>query len=92
MIILNLWTKNPNDMICSVWNLQRDRLKLVILGHFLPFYSPKNPKNQNFEKTDFFVVLGHFLHFHSLPNNLENQNFEKLKKQMDILSFYTWAP
>ena len=26
------------------------RLKLVILGHFLLFYSPKNPQNQNFEK------------------------------------------
>ena len=23
---------------------------LVILDHFLPFYPPNNPKNQNFEK------------------------------------------
>ena len=29
---------------------ERDRLKLVILGHFLPFYPSKNQKNQNFEK------------------------------------------
>ena len=27
-----------------------DRLKLVIMGHFLPFYPPNNPENQNFEK------------------------------------------
>ena len=26
------------------------KLKLLILGHFLPFYPPKKPQNQNFEK------------------------------------------
>ena len=36
----------------------------------------------------FFVILDHFLHF-SLFNNLKNQNFEKLKKYLEILSFYT---
>ena len=36
-------TKNL-DMIYSSWDIECDRLKLVILGHFLPFYSPKNPK------------------------------------------------
>ena len=29
--------------------------------------------------TAFFVILDHFLHFY-LPNNLKNQNFEKMKK------------
>ena len=30
-----------------------DRLKLVIMSHFLPLYAPpKNPKNQNFEKME----------------------------------------
>ena len=28
---------------------QHNRLKYVILGHFLPFYSYKKQKNQNFE-------------------------------------------
>ena len=37
-------------MIYSSWGVERDGLKMVILDHFLPFYSPKNPKNQNFEK------------------------------------------
>ena len=36
-------------MIYSSWDIGRDRLKLVILGYFLHFYSPKNPKNQNFQ-------------------------------------------
>ena len=49
-IILNLCTKNLNDLIYSSWDTEHDRLKLVILGHFLHFYSPKNQENQNFEK------------------------------------------
>ena len=32
------------------WDTERDRLKLVILDQFLLFYSPKNLKNQNYEK------------------------------------------
>ena len=43
-------TKNLDDMIYRSWEIERDRLKLVILGHVLPFYPLKNPKNQNFEK------------------------------------------
>ena len=38
------------DMIHSFWGKELDWLKLVILGRFLPFYSPKNQENQNFEK------------------------------------------
>ena len=30
--------------------MEQNILKSVILGHFLPFYPPKNPENQNFEK------------------------------------------
>ena len=33
--------KNINDMIYSSWDVEHDRIKLVIL----PFYSPKKPKN-----------------------------------------------
>ena len=31
------------------WDIEQNILKLVVLGHFLPIYPPKNPKNQNFE-------------------------------------------
>ena len=37
-------------MIYSSWDIEHDRLKLVIIGHFLPWYPPKNPENQNSEK------------------------------------------
>ena len=39
-------------MIYSSWDIECDRLKLVILGHFLPFYSPKNPKKSKFWKNE----------------------------------------
>ena len=39
-IILYLCTKNHDDMIYSSWDIECDRLKLVIMDHFLPFYCP----------------------------------------------------
>ena len=52
--ILHLWTKNPDDMIYSSWDIECDRMKLVIMENLLPFYPlpprPKNLKNQNFKK------------------------------------------
>ena len=42
--------QNLNDMIYSSWDIEQNRLKLIILGHFLPFYPPNNQENQNFEK------------------------------------------
>ena len=120
-IILHMCTKIL-DMTYSSWDINHGRLKLVILGHFLPFYHPKNKKNQNFEKiknmaeiiaeidfwncldcwnfthvhpksqsydvqflkyrlrqTEFLFILGLSLPFYP-TNNLQNQNFEKVKK------------
>ena len=37
------------------------------------------------------VILDHFSAFLP-PNNQKNQNFEKLKKLLEILSFYTYIP
>ena len=37
------------------------------------------------------VILGHFLPFDP-PNNLKNQSFEKTKKHLKILLFYTCIP
>ena len=37
---------------------------------------------------NFFVILDHFLHFYS-PNNLKNQNFEKMKQPPgDIMTLH----
>ena len=36
--------QNLNDMIYSSWDIEQNKLKLVILGHFLPFIPLKTPK------------------------------------------------
>ena len=43
------------------------------------------------QRTDFFVTQGHFLPFYP-TSHLEHQNFEKMKKCLEILSFYTCVP
>ena len=74
----------------------------------LPPPSYKNQRNQDFKKlkkiagdarlleyrvrqTELFVILGHALLFY-LPNNPENQNFEKKKKHLDMPPFYSCVP
>ena len=52
--------QNLNDMIYSFWEIKQNILKLVILGHFLPFYPPKNPKNQDFEKWKTVLEISSF--------------------------------
>ena len=55
IIMLHLCTKNQDDTIYSSWGMERDRLKLAMLDHFLPFNPLKNPQNQNFEKVKKFA-------------------------------------
>ena len=49
-IILHLCTKNLNDMIYNSWDIEHDRLKLVILGHFLLFYQKRTQKMKILKK------------------------------------------
>ena len=43
-IISHLCTKNLTHMIYSSWDIECDRMKLVFVGHFLPFYpTPPHP-------------------------------------------------
>ena len=77
--------KNPNTINC--WRYH----------HFTEVFQ----KPQSYEvwfliygvkQTKVFVILGHFLSF-CPPSNLENQNFEKMKKKhREISSFYTSVP
>ena len=46
-------TINDNHVMLSSWDMEHDGQNFfVILGHFLPFYPSKNPRNQNFEKME----------------------------------------
>ena len=42
-------------------------------------------------QTEIFVILDNFLHFYP-PKNLENQNFEKMKKTPGDIIIYTCVP
>ena len=42
-------------------------------------------------QTEFINILDHFLPFYHW-NNPDNQNFEKMKNILEILSFYTFSP
>ena len=50
--ISSFYTCVPKTIIIcgTVPEIQGETSFFVILGHFLPFDPPKNPKNQNFEK------------------------------------------
>ena len=54
--------QNLDDMIYSSWEKEQNKLKLLILGHFLNFYPPTNLKNQNFEKWKNLLEIIFILH------------------------------
>ena len=48
--ISSFYTCAPSMKICFLRYKVQQTEFFVILGHFLPFYLPDNPENQNFEK------------------------------------------
>ena len=63
MCSINQYHMSFRDIKC------KGQIFFVILGHFLPFDPPNNPKNQNFEKikkTPKYVVI---LHLHTTNDN-----------------------
>ena len=60
-------------MIRSSWDMKRDRQNfLSFCTVFLPFYSPNNPKNQNFEKNE--QKLGDIIILHMCNINDNHMN------------------
>ena len=47
-------------MINISWDVERESLKLVVLGNFLAFYPPKNPKNEILKKWKKLRVISSF--------------------------------
>ena len=50
IIILRICTINENQTMYSSWDMERDRQKYLILGHFLPFYPTNNQKIKTLKK------------------------------------------
>ena len=56
--------QNLDDMIYSSWDIEQNILKLVILGHFLPFYPLKTPKIKILKSENICWRYPHFTHVH----------------------------
>ena len=56
--------QNLNDMIYSSWDIEQNKLKLVILGHFLPFISIKTLKIIILKNEKIYWIYHHFTHVH----------------------------
>ena len=54
--------QNLNDMIYSSWDIELNILKLVISGHFLPFYPLKTPKIKILKNKKISWRYHHFTH------------------------------
>ena len=52
--------QNLDDMIYSFWDIEANVLKLVILGHFLPFYPLKTTKIKILKNEKIFWRYHHF--------------------------------
>ena len=50
------------EMIYSPWDIEQNILKLVILGHFLPFYPLKTPKIKILKNEKICWRYHHFTH------------------------------
>ena len=122
-IILHMSTKNHNHKRYSSWDREWDRQNCLSFWAIFALLPPNKPENQNFgkmkkasgnvtilhmctknhnnmmygswdirhDRQSIFVILGKFLLFYP-TNNLKNQNFEKMKKLLEISSFYTCVP
>ena len=55
-------TKNLDDIIYSSWDIEHERLKLLFLDHFLPFYPLKTQKIQILKKLENSWRYHHFTH------------------------------
>ena len=54
-------------MVLEIWSTTEF---FVILDYFLPFYLPKNPENQNFERMKKNTWRYHFTHVHVNENHM----------------------
>ena len=72
-ILLRMCTINEDhDVLFLRYKVQQTAF-FVILDHFLPFYLPNNPENQNFEKMK--NTLGDIINLHKCTINNNNMMY-----------------
>ena len=87
-IILHLCIKNL-DMIYSSWVIEHEGLKLVIVGHFLPF-THLRPQKISFEKMKNLLEISSF--YICVPKNHKHMMLGSWDTEWDVQNFLSyWA-
>ena len=81
------------DVLFLKYGVQQTEL-FVILDHFLPFYSPNNPKNQNFQKMkkilgDIIILRYYHYHCNINDNHMMYGSWDMKHDRQNFLSFWT---
>ena len=87
IITLHICTINENHMMYGSWDIESNRQYFVILDHFLPFYPPMDPENQNFQNGQNTWRYYHFTNVNDSP--MINGSSDTECNRQNILSF--WA-
>ena len=80
--------QNLDDMIYNSWDIEQNILKLVILGHFLPFYPPENPKNQVLNNEKICWRYHHIIHVYPNHNHMMYGSWDTEQERQNFLSFW----
>ena len=76
------------DMIYSSRDTEQNKLKLVILGHFLPFISLKTPKIKILKNEKICWKYHHFTHVHQKSQSYDVQFLRDGQKYFVILGHF----
>ena len=81
--------ENLDDMIYSFWDIEQNIIKLVILGHFLPLYTPKSPKIKILKNLKTCWRYHYFTHVYQKPQYMMYSSWDAEWEKQNFLSF--WA-
>ena len=82
--------QNLDDIIYCSWDTEQNKLKLVILGHFLPFIPLKPPKFKTLKNEKICWRYHHFIHVHQ-KSQLYDVQFLRYKQNFFVLLGYFFA-
>ena len=80
--------QNLDDMIYSSWDIEQNILKLVILGHFLPFYPLKTPKIKILKNEKICWRYHHFTHVYQKSQYMMYGSWDTEWDRLNFLSFW----
>ena len=84
-INLHMWTKNIGDITYSSWDIECGRLKLVIMGHFLPFYLLKMWKIRILKKQE---IAKDVIILHMCTKNHKSYEVQLLRYEVKQKEFF----